>query len=55
MYSPYYGLRKRWIKKPLKNPLSEDRSRSNKLRGTKHFANLNGTIFTILIGHCKGN
>ena len=52
MYFPYYGLRKTWLNESLKNPLSQEPSRSNMLRGIKHVGNINGT--TIFIDHFEG-
>ena len=54
MYFLYYGLQKTWLNESLKSPLSQDLSRSNMLRGIKHFGNLNGTTFTIFVDHCEG-
>ena len=55
MCFPYCGLQKTWINKSLQSQLSEDHSRSNMLRGTKRFGNLNDTIFNIFIDPCQGN
>ena len=52
---PKLRTRKRWLKKCLKSPASEDHSTSNMVRGTKHFWNLNHTTFTIFINHCSDN
>ena len=54
MYFLYYGLQKTWLNESLKSPLLQDPSRSNILRGIKHFGNLNDTNFTIFIDHCEG-
>ena len=33
MYFRNYGLRNMWLNKPLKSPISEDPSTTNKIRG----------------------
>ena len=50
-----YELRKTFLNKCLKSPVSEDLSTSNMVRGTKHCGNLNHTTFAIFIDHCEGN
>ena len=39
MYLPKYGLRKTWLDKCLKNPVSEDPSRGIMVNGRKHCVN----------------
>ena len=53
MYFRNYGLRKTWLNKSLKSPLSNDPSTNKRLKRTKHSLNLNGTTFTIFIDHLK--
>ena len=53
MYFRNFGLRKTWLNKSLKCPLSEDPLTSNMLKRTKHCINLNRTTFTIFIDHCE--
>ena len=55
MYFWTYGLRKTWLDKCLKSPASEDASRSNMVNGAKHCWNLNGSTFTLFVGHCESN
>ena len=55
MYFRSYGLRKTWLDKCLKSPVSEDHSTGNVLNGSKHYVNLNDSAFTILMDHCEGN
>ena len=50
-----YGLRKTWLEKCLKTPVSEDPSTSNMGNGRKHCSKLKDSIFTIFIDHCEGN
>ena len=54
MYFRNYGLRKKWLNKSLKNPVSEDTSGSGMVNGNKHCWNLNDTSFSIVIDHCEG-
>ena len=55
MYLWNYGLRKMWLHKSLKNPVSEDPWTSNMVCSTKHCWNLNRTNFLIFIDHCERN
>ena len=55
MYFWTYGLRKTWLGKRLKSPLSEDPSTSNMVNGPKHCWNLNDSTFTIFIDRCEEN
>ena len=50
-----YGLRKLWLGKCLKSPVSEDPSTSNIGHGPKHSSNLNESTFTIFIDPCQDN
>ena len=49
------GLRKTWLDKCLKTPLSEDLSTSNMVKGSKHYSKPNTSIFTIFIDPCEAN
>ena len=49
MYFRNYGLRKTWLDKYLKTPVSEDLSTSNLGNESKHYRNLNESTFTIFI------
>ena len=55
MYSGTYGLRKTWLDKCLKSPVSEDPLTSNTGNELKEFVNLNGSTFTIFIDHGERN
>ena len=55
MYFWTYGLRKTWLDKCLKSPVSEDPSTSNMVNGPKHCWNLNDSTFTIFIDRCEEN
>ena len=55
MYCRNYGLRKMWLYKCLKSPVSEDPLTGNLVNGPKHSFNLEGSTFTIFIDHCEGN
>ena len=55
MYFLKYVLRKTWLDKCLKNPISEDPSKSKMVNGQKHCCNLKGSTFNIFIDHCEGN
>ena len=48
-----HGLRKRWLDKCLKNPVSEDPFTANIASGPKHSCNLDDGTFTIFIDHCE--
>ena len=52
MYFWTYGLQKTWLDKFLKSLVSEDSSTSNIVNASKHFWNLNDSIFIIFIDHC---
>ena len=47
MYFRNYGLRKKWLDKYLKIPVSGHRSTVNTLKGPKHCWNLHGGTFII--------
>ena len=55
MYFWTYGLRKTWLYKCIKSPVSEDHSTSNMLNGGKQCWNLNHSTFTIFIDPCEDN
>ena len=55
MYFSTEGLRKTWLDKCLKSPVSEDHSTSNMVNAPKHCRNLNDSTFTIFIRQCEGN
>ena len=48
-------MRKIWLDKCLKSPVSEDPSTRNMVNELKHCWNLNGSTFTIIFDHCEGN
>ena len=54
MYFWTYGLRKTWLDKCLKSPVSEDPLTSNMVNGPKHCWNLNDATFTIFIDPLEG-
>ena len=49
------GLRKTWLHKRLKSPVSENPWTSNMVNGPTHYWNLNDRTFTIFIDHRDGN
>ena len=51
----YEGLRKTWLNKCLKIPVSEDLSKSNNINGPKHCRNPNDSTFNLCTDHCEGN
>ena len=55
MYFSTSGLRKTWLDKCLKKPVSGNPLASNMANGPKHCWNLNGSNFTIFIGKYEGN
>ena len=55
MYFWTYELRKTWLDKCLKSPVSEDPSTSNTVNRLKIGLNLNESSFTIFIDPCEGN
>ena len=55
MYFWTYGLRKTWLDKYLKIPLSEDTLTSNVVNEPKHFSKLNESTFTIFLDPCQCN
>ena len=55
MYFRTYGVRKTWLDKCLKSPVSEDPLTSIKVNGRKYCLNLNESTFTIFNDTCKGN
>ena len=52
MYFRNYRLRKKWLGKCIKTPVSEGLSTSNMVNGPKHIGNMDARIFTIFIDHC---
>ena len=55
MYLWTYGLRKTWLDKCLKSPVSEDPLTSNMVIGLKHCWNVKNSTFTIFIDPCEDN
>ena len=55
MYIGNYGLRKTWLDKCRKCPVSEDPLTGNMVHGKKHYFNLNDSIFTTFFDNLKGN
>ena len=55
MYFWTEGLRKTWLDKCLKNPISEDPLTSNMEIELKHCWNLNDSAFAIFIDTCEDN
>ena len=55
MHCENYGLRKTWLDKCLKSPVSEDPFKGNMVNGPKHLFNLHDRTFTIFIDHCEDN
>ena len=55
MYFWSYGLRKRWLDKCLKSPLSEDPSTSKMGNGPKHCWNVKESTLTTFIDTYEGN
>ena len=55
MYFLTSGLRKTWLDKCLKSPVSEDPSTGNKLNELKHCSKLNGSTFNVFIDPSKSN
>ena len=55
MYFSIYGLRKTFIDKFLKSPVSEARVTSKMVKRAKHCPKLNDSTFTIFIDPCVGN
>ena len=55
MYFWTYGLRKTWLEKCLKSPISEDPFKSNMINEPKRSSKLNDSNFTIFIYPCDGN
>ena len=51
----FYRLRKTWLDKCQKNPVSEDPSTSYMVNGQKHSSKLNDRTFTIFIDPCEDN
>ena len=50
-----FRLRKTWLDKCLKSPLSEDSSTSNMVNGLKYCSKQNDGTFIIFIETCAGN
>ena len=55
MYFRNYGLRKTWLDKSLKSPVSEEPLTGNVVNGPKHSLNLDESTFNIFIDHCEVN
>ena len=55
MYFASYGLRKPWLDKCLKKPVSEDLLKSNMVVGAKHCWNVNHRTFGMFIDQWEGN
>ena len=55
MYFWIYSLRKTWLVKCLKNPVSEDNSTSKMVNGRNHCLKLNVSTFTIFIEPFEDN
>ena len=55
MYFWTSGLRKLWLDKCIKSPLSDYPWTCNMVNGTKHCWNLNDSTFTIFIDPCENN
>ena len=55
MYFQNYRLRKMWLDKCLKSPVSEDRSKNSMEKGPKHCSNINHSTFSLFIDKCEGN
>ena len=55
MYFWNYRLRKTWLDKCVKSPLSDDPSKDNMANGSKHCCNLNDSALTIFSNQCEGN
>ena len=53
MYFRNYGLRKPWLDKCLKSPVSKDSSKWNMVNGPKHSRNLNHSNLTYLLINVK--
>ena len=49
MYFRNYGLRKPWLDKCLKSPVSEDPLKSDVVNGPKHRSTLNHNTFGMFI------
>ena len=54
MYFWTYSLRKTWLDKCLKSPVSEDPLTSNMVNGQKHCWNVEDSTFAIFIDPCAG-
>ena len=55
MYLSTYGLRKTWLDKRVKSPLSEFPSTSYMVNGQKHYSKLNDSTFAIFTDPCQRN
>ena len=53
MYFWTCGLRRTWVDKSLKSPVSEDPWTSNMVNGSKDYSNLSHSTFTIFIDPCE--
>ena len=49
------GLRKPWLDRYLKSPVSENPLKSIMINGPKHCSNLNNSTFGIFIDQCESN
>ena len=55
MYLRNYPLRKTWLNKCLKSPVSDNPLTGNLVNEAKHCFHLNHSSFTIFIDHCEGS
>ena len=55
MYFWTYRLRKTWLDKCLKSPVSEDPLISNLAKGLKHCSKLNDSILTVFVDASERN
>ena len=55
MYCRNYALRKTWLDKCLKSPISEKPLTGNVVNGPKHYFNLNDSTFTMFIDQFESN
>ena len=55
MYFRTYGLRKTWLVKCLKSPLSVDPTTSTMVNGPKYCSKLNESTFTRFLDLSEGN
>ena len=55
MYFRNYRLRKKWLDKFLKTPVSDQTLTSNMVNEPEHSCILDCSTFTIFIDHCQRN